>query len=53
MTKDQQIESLRQQLQKANKTISALEQEVALLSNQNNYLKMAKNGKSVRKKCSD
>nr|WP_321356909.1 hypothetical protein [uncultured Draconibacterium sp.] len=39
MTKDQQIESLRRQLQKANKTISALEQEVALLNNQNNYLK--------------
>ena len=42
MTKDQIIESLRQQLQKANKTISALEQEVALLNNQNAYLKKAR-----------
>lgn len=42
MTKDQQIESLREQLQKASKKISALEQEVALLSNQNDYLKNAK-----------
>lgn len=39
MTKDQQIESLRQQLQNALKKVSALEQEVALLSNQNAYLK--------------
>ncbi|WP_372776465.1 hypothetical protein [Mangrovibacterium sp.] len=47
MDKDQQIESLRKQLQEANRKISALEQEVALLNNQNSYLKKAK--KNVHK----
>lgn len=43
-TEQKQIESLKLQLQKANKTISALEQEVTLLNNQNTYLKRTRKG---------
>ncbi|WP_372934828.1 hypothetical protein [Mariniphaga sediminis] len=40
--RDKIIARLQKQLENANKTISALEQEVALLNNQNAYLKKAR-----------